>query len=54
VLVRRRNGIYPFVRAGKLGTSLVARSTDTEALGVVYDKISTMLLGLTQEVLEEE
>jgi molybdenum cofactor synthesis domain-containing protein len=47
-------GSYPFMRSNKLGTSLVARSTSTERLNIVYDQIKEMLLSFTKEVMEED
>lgn len=36
-------GSYPFVRAGRFGTSLVARSTDAAALAAAVEDITNML-----------
>jgi len=47
-------GSYPFVRGTRLGTSLVARATDAGKLAAASAKIKTMLLALTDEVLEED
>jgi len=45
-------GSYPFIRNGKLGTSLVARSSDTQALTACAKAIKGMLLEFTQDVIE--
>jgi len=45
-------GSYPFVRDGRLGTSLVARSTDPDKLDSAYNRIKTLLQSLTSEVIE--
>lgn len=47
-------GSYPFVRAQKLGTSLVARSTDAEALLACKAALVTLFRQHTDEVWEEE
>jgi molybdenum cofactor synthesis domain-containing protein len=47
-------GSYPFMRTNRLGTSLVARSTNAERLDAVYAQIREMLLSFTGEVIEEE
>lgn len=46
-------GSYPFMRQ-RLGTSLVARSTDAARLDAVYEEIKQLLLGFTEEVMEDE
>jgi len=47
-------GSYPFIKNQRLGTSLVSRSTSAEALDKAYALIKTMLLGFTEEVLDED
>ncbi len=47
-------GSYPFIRQNRLGTSLVARSTDTQALNQAFEQIKTLLLSVTTEVVEED
>jgi len=47
-------GSYPFMRQQRLGTSLVARGTDSARLETAYRQLKTMLLEMTQEVLEED
>jgi hypothetical protein len=47
-------GSYPFIKNQRLGTSLVSRSTSAEALDKAYAMIKSMLLGFTQEVLDED
>lgn len=47
-------GSYPFMRQQRLGTSLVARATDSARLDSACRKIRDMLLALTQEILEED
>jgi len=47
-------GSYPFMRQHRLGTSLVARSTDAAALNAAHHKIKDLLLTLTQDVVEED
>jgi molybdenum cofactor synthesis domain-containing protein len=47
-------GSYPFIRNQRLGTTLIARSTDDVQLGVVATALKTMLLSYTQEVFEED
>ena len=47
-------GSYPFMRQHRLGTSLVARSTDGEKLETANRKIKDLLLELTQDVVEED
>ncbi len=43
-------GSYPFMRAQRLGTSLVARGTDAQALDAVQNELRAMLLTYTKEV----
>ena len=47
-------GSYPFIKNQRLGTSLVSRSISAEALDKAYGLIKSMLLGFTQEVLDED
>jgi len=47
-------GSYPLIRQQRLGTCLVARSTDTARLNAAYREIKDLLLSLTQEVAEED
>jgi len=47
-------GSYPFMRQHRLGTSLVARSTDAAALDAAYARMKDMLLEFTQDVAEED
>lgn len=47
-------GSYPFIKSGKLGVCLAARATDAAKLEAAYGEIKAMLLGLTQEVVEED
>ena len=47
-------GSYPFVRHQKLGTSLVARSTDASALDECRHLLTALLRQHTDEVWEEE
>jgi molybdenum cofactor synthesis domain-containing protein len=47
-------GSYPFVRAQKLGTSLVARSTDAGALAACKSALVTLFTQHTAEIWEEE
>ena len=47
-------GSYPFMREGKLGTSLVARGTDEAKLAATYQAIRAMLFGYTTEVVESD
>lgn len=47
-------GSYPFVRDGKLGTSLVARATDKTKLTAAHSEIKSLLLSLTSEVHEDD
>jgi molybdenum cofactor synthesis domain-containing protein len=46
-------GSYPFVRDGKLGTSLVSRATDLAALNAAHDEIRRLLLQLSPDIHEE-
>ena len=46
-------GSYPFVRAGRLGTSLVVRATDRAALTRAADAVSAMLVQAGIEPIEE-
>lgn len=46
-------GSYPFFRHDKLGTSLVARSTDEARLDAACGEIRAMLQGFTPEIEEE-
>jgi molybdenum cofactor synthesis domain-containing protein len=48
-------GSYPFVRAGRFGTSLVVRSTDRAALDAATAAVASMLRDLAVEpILEDE
>jgi molybdopterin-biosynthesis enzyme MoeA-like protein len=47
-------GSYPFIRHGKLGTSLVSRSTNAALLETCYNALKTMLIGFTKEIEEGE
>ena len=47
-------GSYPFVRQQKLGTSLVARSTDSEALASCKSSLAALLRQHTAEIWDEE
>jgi len=47
-------GSYPFMRQHRLGTSLVARSTDAAKLDAACRRIKDLLLSLTQDVVEED
>jgi molybdenum cofactor synthesis domain-containing protein len=47
-------GSYPFVRHQRLGTALVARSTDAEALSLCKLSLMTLFRKHTPEVWEEE
>lgn len=47
-------GSYPFMKEGRLGTSLVVRGTDPARLDAIYGQIKQMLLTYTSELLEEE
>jgi molybdenum cofactor synthesis domain-containing protein len=47
-------GSYPFMRNGRLGTSLVTRGTDPAMLDKVYSQIKTLLLSLTHEIMEND
>jgi len=47
-------GSYPFMRQHRLGTSLVVRGTDEATLNAAHRRIKELLLGLTQEVAEED
>jgi molybdenum cofactor synthesis domain-containing protein len=42
-------GSYPFSQDGKWGTSLVIRSTDTNKIDVVYDKLHEITQAITSE-----
>ncbi len=46
-------GSYPFIRDGKLGTSLVTRAHDEGKLNAAYADIKALLLESTGEVMEE-
>ncbi|NQU61607.1 MAG: competence/damage-inducible protein A [Rhodospirillales bacterium] len=46
-------GSYPFFRGGKLGTSLVSRSTDAAALETVAEGIRALIRGLGGEPAED-
>lgn len=43
-------GSYPFIRLGRLGTSLVARHTDTARLEQVKSEITRLVQGLNGEI----
>jgi len=47
-------GSYPFIRNNRLGTTLVARSTDTAALAQAAAQIKALLLSFTAEVFDED
>jgi molybdenum cofactor synthesis domain-containing protein len=47
-------GSYPFMRQSRLGTSLVARSLNEEALNATYEKIKILLLTFTPDVIEDD
>jgi molybdenum cofactor synthesis domain-containing protein len=47
-------GSYPFMRQHRLGTSLVTRATDADALDAAHRRIKELLLELTQDVVEED
>ncbi len=47
-------GSYPFVRYGKLGTSLVSRHTDPDRLKEVRNTIADLIKGVGGEVIEEQ
>jgi molybdenum cofactor synthesis domain-containing protein len=47
-------GSYPFMRQGKLGTSLVARATDAKKLETAYGRMKALLLSVAEEVTEGE
>ena len=46
-------GSYPFFRDGKLGTSLVMRSTEPAAIDAAAEKIKTLVRGLDVEPIDE-
>ena len=46
-------GSYPFIRDGKLGASLVMRSTDAATNDAAADAIREMILSLGAEPIEE-
>lgn len=47
-------GSYPFIKNGKLGVCLAARSTNAAKLDAAYGEIKSLLLSLTEEVVEED
>lgn len=47
-------GSYPFIRNQRLGTTLIARSTDVTRLEECAARIKAMLLSHTPEVLDED
>lgn len=47
-------GSYPFMRAGKLGTSLVARHTDKRRLEAARNAISGFIRDMGGEIIEDE
>ncbi|NBX02725.1 MAG: competence/damage-inducible protein A [Alphaproteobacteria bacterium] len=47
-------GSYPFIRNQRLGTTLIARSTDTAALDLAQAELKKMLLSFTDEVVDED
>ncbi|NBO18662.1 MAG: competence/damage-inducible protein A [Proteobacteria bacterium] len=47
-------GSYPFIRGQRLGTSLVARGTDAQAVQAAAAQIKAMLLTFTPEVSDED
>ena len=46
-------GSYPFMRDGKLGTSLVARSDDEKRLGLTKDALTAMIKTFGGEIIAE-
>jgi hypothetical protein len=46
-------GSYPFVRDGKVGTTLVARGTDANVLDAAIAEIERMLVSLGVETRHE-
>jgi molybdenum cofactor synthesis domain-containing protein len=46
-------GSYPFIRAGRLGTSLVCRSTSSEALATCLGELRSFLTTLAGEVEDD-
>lgn len=47
-------GSYPFVRAGRFGVSLVARSTSRESLDAVADEIKALIGSVGETPIEDE
>ncbi|HSO41867.1 MAG TPA: molybdopterin-binding protein [Rhodospirillales bacterium] len=47
-------GSYPFVRGGRFGVSLVARSTNRESLDRVADEIKTLIREVGETPIEDE
>lgn len=47
-------GSYPFMRDGRLGTSLVARATDAAALQACMGEIRRMLAGRNADIFNED
>ena len=47
-------GSYPFIRNGRLGTSLVCRSGNVKSLSDCYEKLKTFLITFTSELEEGE
>jgi molybdenum cofactor synthesis domain-containing protein len=46
-------GSYPFIRNGRLGTSLVSRSSDEALLNLCYDMLKNFLLTITPKIEED-
>ena len=46
-------GSYPFIRQGKLGTSIVMRSTEQSQIAAVREKLLAELTKLSAEILED-
>ena len=51
--IRDRIGSYPFFRAGKLGVSIVLRSTDQNKIDLCNDQILQFVKEKNIEVLRE-
>lgn len=47
-------GSYPFIKTQRLGVCIAARTTDAKALDACYGEIKSLLLGFTQEVVEDD
>lgn len=46
-------GSYPMIKDNRLGTSLVVRSSDTDALNRSFEQVRTLLQGLKGEIVAE-